>query len=126
MQDKISLPTQHIKIFDESNCDSTEATLLDQDGSDPSPSPTVKSDFNLLGTKRTFTRVHFTFPKDSEKLIIEEHKDVLPPNIPQLVTINLFLNPNQFTLLTSVLHLRSYLKMWLNLISVTPQAPPIV
>ena len=50
--------------------------LLDQDESDPSPSPTVKSAFNLLGTKRTLTRVHFTFPKDSRKLIIEEHKYV--------------------------------------------------
>ena len=66
--------SQHVDIFDESNCDSTEATLLDQDECDPSPSPTVKSAFNLLGTKRIFTRVHFTFPKDSRKLIIEEQR----------------------------------------------------
>ena len=70
------LLSQYVDIFDESNCDSTEATLLDKDESDPSPSPTVKSASNLLGTKRAFTRVHFTFPKDSAKLIIEEHKDV--------------------------------------------------
>ena len=68
--------SQHVDIFVESNCNSTEATLLDKDESDPSPSPTVKSAFNLFGTKRTFTRVHFTFPEDSKKLIIEEQKDV--------------------------------------------------
>ena len=68
--------SQHVDIFDESNCDSTETTLLDKDESDPFPSPAVKSASNLLGTKRTCSRVQFTFPKDSEKIIIEEHKDV--------------------------------------------------
>ena len=81
--------SHHVDIFDESNCDSTEATLLDQDESDPSPSPTVKSAFNLLGTMRTFTRVHFTFPKDSKKLIIEEHKDVkVIPSTQHSTTVN--------------------------------------
>ena len=36
----------------------------------------MKSDPNILGTKRTSTRVHYTFPEDSKILIIEEHKDV--------------------------------------------------
>ena len=36
----------------------------------------MKSATNLLGTKRAFTRIHSTFPEDSKKLIIEEHKDV--------------------------------------------------
>ena len=36
----------------------------------------MKSASNLLATKRTFTRVHSTFPEDSKKLFIEEHKDV--------------------------------------------------
>ena len=63
--------SQHVDIFDESIM-----IPVDQNESDPSPSPTAKSAFNLLGTKRTFTRVHFTFPEDSKKLIIEEHKDV--------------------------------------------------
>ena len=67
---------QSVDIFDEPTCDPTEAILLDKDESHPSPSPTVKSASNLLGTKRTFTRVHFTFPEDSKNLIIEEHKDV--------------------------------------------------
>ena len=67
--------SQHVDMFEESNCHSTEATLLDKDESDPSPSSTVKSASNLLATKRTFTRVHFKFPKVSKKLIIEEHKD---------------------------------------------------
>ena len=43
--------SQHADIFDESNCDSTEATLLDQDESDHSPSPTGKSALILLGTR---------------------------------------------------------------------------
>ena len=68
--------SQDVDIFDEPICDSPEATLLDKDESDPSPSPTVKSSSNVLGTKRIFTRAHFTFSKDSKKLIIEEHKDI--------------------------------------------------
>ena len=36
----------------------------------------MKSACSLLGTKRTFTRVHFTFLVDYKKLIIEEHKRV--------------------------------------------------
>ena len=68
--------SQHVDIFDELNCDSTEATLLDQDEFDPSPSSTVKSAFNYLGTKRTLTRVHFKFPKDSMMFIIEEHEEI--------------------------------------------------
>ena len=80
---------QPVDILDEPNCDSTKAILLEKDEHDPtkaillekdeydpSPSPTVKSATNLLGTKRAFTRVHSTFPEDSKKLIIEEHKDV--------------------------------------------------
>ena len=65
-----------VDIFDEPNCYSTNAILLEKDEHDPSPSPTVKSPTNLLGTKRAFTRVHSTFPEDSKKLITEEHKDV--------------------------------------------------
>ena len=61
-------------LFDEPNCGSTEATLLDKDESDPSPSPSVKSPSNFLGTKKTLTRVNFKFPMDSKKLIIEDHK----------------------------------------------------
>ena len=121
--------SQHVDIFDESNCDSTEATLLNKDESDPSPSPTVKSPSNLLATKRAFTRVHFTFPEESKKLIIEEHKDAkVTPSThpPQLGAINLLLNPSQLTLLTFVLHLRSHLKTWINLMSVTPPAPTLV
>ena len=121
--------SQHVYIFDESNGDSTEATLLNKDESDPSLSPTVKSPSNLLATKRAFTRVHFTFPEDSKKLIIEEHKDakVIPStHPPQLVAINLLLNPSQLTLLTFVLHLRRPLKTWINLMSVTPPAPTLV
>ena len=68
--------SQYVDIFDESNCDSTEATLLDKDESDHSPSPTVKSPSNSLGTNKTLTRVHSKFPKDSKELIIEEHKKV--------------------------------------------------
>ena len=73
--------SQPVDIFDEPNCDSTEPILVDKDEPDPSSSPTVKSASNLHRTKRTFTRVHFTFPEDSTKLIIEEHKDVkvFPP-----------------------------------------------
>ena len=68
--------SQPADIFDEPNCDSTKAILLEKDEHDPSPSPTVKSATNLLGTKRAFTRVHSTSPEDSKKLITEEHKDV--------------------------------------------------
>ena len=68
--------SQYVDIFDESNCDSTEATLLDKDESDHSPSPTVKSPSNSLGTEKPLTRVHSKFPKDSKELIIEEHKKV--------------------------------------------------
>ena len=118
--------SQHFDISDESNCDSTEATLLDQDESDPSPSPTVKSASNLLGTKEHFTKVHFTFPKNSKKLIIEEHKDVkvIPSTQHSTIGNNQTIpQPNQFTLLTFVLHQRSHFKMWINLISVTPPEP---
>ena len=65
--------SQPVDIFDEPNCDSTKAVLLEKDEPDPSPSPTVKSTTNLLGTKKAFTRVHSTFPEDSKKL---RHKDV--------------------------------------------------
>ena len=68
--------SQDVDIFDEPNCDSTEATLLEKDESDPSPSPTVRSPSNFLGTKKKLTRGYFKFPKDSEKLIIEEHMEV--------------------------------------------------
>ena len=34
---------QPVDIFDEPNCDSTKAILLEKDEHDPSPSPTVKS-----------------------------------------------------------------------------------
>ena len=69
-------PSQLVDIFDEPNCDSTKAILLEKDEHDPSPSPNVKSATNLLGTKRAFTRVHSTFPEDSKKIITEECKDV--------------------------------------------------
>ena len=52
--------SHYVDMFDESKCHSTEATLLDKDESDPSTSPTVKSPSNLLGTKRTSTRVHIS------------------------------------------------------------------
>ena len=68
--------SQLVDIFDEPNCDSTKAILLEKDEHDPSPSPNVKSATNLLGTKRAFTRVHSTFPEDSKKIITEECKDV--------------------------------------------------
>ena len=67
---------QSVDMFDEPNCDSTTAKLLEKDESDPSPSSTVISPSNLLGSKGTFTKVHFTLSEDSKKLIIEEHKDV--------------------------------------------------
>ena len=68
--------SHYVDMLDETNCDSTEATLLDKDESDPSPSLTVKSPSNSLGTKKTLSRVHFKFPKDYKKLIIEEHKEI--------------------------------------------------
>ena len=68
--------SQYVDIFDEPNCDSTEATLLLKDETDPSPSPAVKSPSNFLETKKTLIKLHFKFPKDSKKLIIEEHKEV--------------------------------------------------
>ena len=40
--------SQPVDIFDEPNCDSTEAILLEKYGPDPSPSPTVKCAPNLL------------------------------------------------------------------------------
>ena len=67
--------SHHVDMFDESNY-STEATLLDKDESDPSPSPTVKSHSDFRGIKKSVSRVHFKFPKDSKKLIIEEQKEV--------------------------------------------------
>ena len=56
--------SRYVDLFDEPK------TLLDKDESDPSPSPTMKSPSNFLGTKKTLTRVHFKFPMDSKKLII--------------------------------------------------------
>ena len=119
--------SQPVDIFDETNCDSTKAILLEKHEHDPSPSPTVKSATNLLGTKRAFTRAHSTFPEDSKKLITEEHNDVkVNPSAQHstIVIINLFLNPSQFTFLTFVLHLMTHLKIWINLISVISPAPP--
>ena len=81
------LLSQPVVIFDEPNCDSTKAILLEKDEHDPSPSSTVQSAPNLLGTKRAFTRVHSTFPEDSKKLTIEEHKDVMVIHSTQHSTI---------------------------------------
>ena len=44
--------SQYVDIFEEPNCDSTQATLHDKDESDPSPSPTVISPSNFPGTKK--------------------------------------------------------------------------
>ena len=87
--------SQPVDIFDEPKCDSTKAIILEKDEHDPSTSPTVKSATNLLGTKRALTSVHSTFPEDSKKLIIEEHKHfkVIPSTQHStIVIVNLFLN----------------------------------
>ena len=118
------LLSQPLVTFDEPNSDSTKAILLQKDEPDPSPSPTVKSASNLLGTKRTFSRVHFTFPEDSKKLIIEELMDIKVIPSTQHSTIgNHQPFPQPKPVHSPDIHLMTHLKMWINLISVIPPAP---
>ena len=71
----------YVDLFDEPNFDSTEATLLDKDESDPSPSPSVKSPSNFLGTKKTLTRVNFKFPMSSSLKITRGESDSFHPTL---------------------------------------------
>ena len=134
-----SLP-HHIDLFDESGCESAEENLLHLDDLKSSPSPPFQSSSippELPESTKTSTPNHpwGKFPERADKIILEDPKTskwlilthtqlfvTLNPNHP-LFWIHLILNPSQFTLLIFVLHLRTHLKMWMNLISVTQPAP---
>ena len=129
--------SHHVDLFDEPNCDSTDAVPLDNDEFDPSPSSTFPSSSNSPECPKIFTphQLWGEVPEDAKmptitcKKVVEvanpkAHSTFGNPQFKHLcLGVNLLLNPSQCTFLTIILHQGIHIRMWINhVISVTPPA----
>ena len=128
--------SQHVDLSDEPNCDSVEAIPPHLDELKSSSCSTFPSPSNSPGLLKFFTppQVWGEVPEDAKMPTIE-CKQVVEAANPKahstcgnpshlLFWVNLLISPSQSTFVTTILHLISHLKMWINqVISVTPPEP---